>query len=622
MSADDDQTDYFPPKNKGKKKLRNINLWKKNVRKAKRSLGEEYTSVRGKKIPKKVFQYISKCCSKECAGKIDVNDQKKKFTEFWNIGDKIQQDTFLLSCLEKALKLKENVGPNKQKRDNQWKYYFTIESIKMPVCKKLLLSLLKISEKRLRIVQKYKLSGEPIKDKRGKHANRPNKISQEVYDMIKEHWAKFPSKKSHYGRASERRCFENPDLSVIKLYKAFHLFYFEQTQTVLKMTYNTYHRYFRENSIYSFKQPRTDVCDYCTKCKILLEANPEDPCKIQYMLHLKKVESYNALKKEIIQSVQNISETNTLVLEFDYAQNLPVPKLNITSQFYKRLLWLFNFNVHCHNDGSSSFYCFLENDSNKGPNTVCSFIYHFVMEKLKELPNIKKIVLFSDACGGQNKNITVVMFFIWLAKSLNIPIEHIFPVRGHSYNQCDRNFGRYSILLKSLETIETVEQYLNIMSSARSNPSPFKVEMAGYLIEDWQKSLQKFLSKTHTAKKNRFGIQQYVKLEFSPAGIITTSRFYSTPDHEYIFKKNDLPVRKEDLNLQPVEKPGVKDVKIKDVLSLTPYMKPENAEWLKQILTFQEQNQEEPLPGPSRRPVIPADDESDDSVGSSEFGGY
>lgn len=124
------------------------------MRKAKRILGEEYISARGKRVPNKVFQYINKCCSKECAVNNDRNAQNKIFTEFWNIGDKVQQDTFLLSCLEKLLKLRENVGPDKQKRDNQWKYYFTIESIKIPVCRKLLLSILKISEKRLRIVQK------------------------------------------------------------------------------------------------------------------------------------------------------------------------------------------------------------------------------------------------------------------------------------------------------------------------------------------------------------------------------------------------------------------------------------------------------------------------------------
>lgn len=621
FSADDDQSEYVPPKKKGKKKLRNENAWKKNVRKIKRNSGEEYTSVRGKKVPKKVFQHITKCCSKNCCNNLDNSAQKKIFSEFWGIGDKTQQDTLLLSCLENVPKLRENVGPNKKKRDNQWKYFFTVQGFKIRTCRKLLLSLLKISEKRLRIVQKNKLSGEPVRDMRGKHENRPHKISHDVYNMIKEHWALLPSKKSHYGRASERRYFENPDLSVLKLYRAFQQHYFEQKNTVLKMKYNTYHRYFREHSIYSFRLPRTDVCDFCTKCKVLLEANPEDPCKIQYRLHQKKIESYNALKKMLLESVQNNPDTETLVLEFDYAQNLPIPKLNITSQFYKRLLWLFNFNIHCHNDGSSSFYCFLETDSKKGPNTVCSFIHHFVIEKLQHLSNIKKIVFLSDSCGGQNKNITVVMFCTWLAKSLNITVEHIFPVRGHSYNQCDRNFGRYSILLKSLETIETAEQYLRVLSSARSNPSPFKVLMASYLIEDWNKGLQSYVSKIPTGKQQtRFSIQKYVKLEFTPEGDITTSRFYSASDQKYTFKKNNLPVSKDDLNLQQVEKPGVKEVKIKDILSLTPYMKPENAEWLKQVLTFQEeQDLKNPEPGPSRRLLRPHKNDSDDSFGSSEF---
>lgn len=69
-----------------------------------------------------------------------------------------------------------------------------------------------------------------------------------------------------------------------------------------------------------------------------------------------------------------------------------------------------------------------------------------------------------------------------------------------------------------------------------------------------------------------------------------------------------------------MEKPGVKDIKIKDVLSLTPYMKPENAEWLKQVLTFQVQDPEEPQPGPSRkRPIRRDEDSSDHSIQSSEF---
>lgn len=75
-----------------------------------------------------------------------------------------------------------------------------------------------------------------------------------------------------------------------------------------------------------------------------------------------------------------------------------------------------------------------------------------------------------------------------------------------------------------------------------------------------------------------------------------------------------MPVNKHDLNLRQVEKPGVKDVKIRDVLSLTPFMKPENAEWLKQVLTFQTGQEDQARP--SRRPVAA---DSEDSLESSEY---
>ncbi|CAG9792951.1 unnamed protein product [Diatraea saccharalis] len=146
--SDDDQSEYEPPPppRKRKKKLKNENLWKKNVRKLKRSLGEEYTSARGKKVSKKVFKHVTTCCSKKCCIKLDQNAQRRLFCDFWNIGDKAHQDSLLLSCLEKVSKLRENVGPGKLKRDNQWKYFLTVDGLKINICRKLLLSLLKISE--------------------------------------------------------------------------------------------------------------------------------------------------------------------------------------------------------------------------------------------------------------------------------------------------------------------------------------------------------------------------------------------------------------------------------------------------------------------------------------------
>lgn len=97
------------------------------------------------------------------------------------------------------------------------------------------------------------------------------------------------------------------------------------------------------------------------------------------MVHKKKTEKAAALKTAFIKNAKMNNEE--LVLEFDYSQNLPLPKLSVTKQFYKRLLWLFLFNVHCHKDDSSMMFTFLESQAKKGPDSVASFLYDAITKK-------------------------------------------------------------------------------------------------------------------------------------------------------------------------------------------------------------------------------------------------
>lgn len=127
-------------------------------------------------------------------------------------------------------------------------------------------------------------------------------------------------------------------------------------------------------------------------------------------------------------------DESLLVLEFDFAQNRPLPKLVVNAQFYKRLLWFYIFNIHNHNDNSSAFYWYLENEGEKNCDSVCSMLYDYISKKITSAT--KKIVLFSDATGAQNKSIKVTKFLAWLSNVLRLEIEHIYPVRGHSYCVC------------------------------------------------------------------------------------------------------------------------------------------------------------------------------------------
>lgn len=161
------------------------------------------------------------------------------------------------------------------------------------------------------------------------------------------------------------------------------------------------------------------------------------------------------MRAEYIEKAE--TDPSYLVLEFDYGQNYPLPMLNVSAQFYCRLLWLYVFNVHILNQGKSYMYCFLENQGKKDANSVVSLVFDCLQKTVT--PQVTNIVFFSDGCGGQNKNAVMVKFSAWVSKYFNVTVEHLFPVRGHSFSQCDLNFGLVRKKEKNLEVVSTSKPY-------------------------------------------------------------------------------------------------------------------------------------------------------------------
>jgi hypothetical protein len=164
------------------------------------------------------------------------------------------------------------------------------------------------------------------------------------------------------------------------------------------MAYKTYYEFFHNRCNFSFSILKTDICDFCEESEKKLASNPNDECLLKYKVNKKKVNAHDKLKKDYISRCKN--DPRVLVIEFDYAQNLPILKLKCTSQFYKCLLWQNVFNVHIHNDDSSYIYTFMESMSKKNPHTVASFLCQTLEKKMKDFPDVKQIILLSDAAGG------------------------------------------------------------------------------------------------------------------------------------------------------------------------------------------------------------------------------
>ncbi|XP_050508545.1 uncharacterized protein LOC126885834 [Diabrotica virgifera virgifera] len=101
------------------------------------------------------------------------------------------------------------------------------------------------------------------------------------------------------------------------------------------------------------------------------------------------------------------NEENLEVLTFDLEKTLPLPRIPTNIVFYKRQLWLYNCGIHSGKTGRGYCYVWAEGTAGKGPQEVASVLLKYLQEKLT--PQITELILWSHSCGGQNRNIKIVM---------------------------------------------------------------------------------------------------------------------------------------------------------------------------------------------------------------------
>ena len=180
-------------------------------------------------------------------------------------------------------------------------------------------------------------------------------------------------------------------------------------------------------------------------------------------------------------------------ITLDFSKNLCVPNITTNDVYYKRQLSVFLFNIHQLGSSESSFYLYDETVAKKGSCDVVSMIHDFI---LSQVPNSTDTFhVFCDSCGGQNKNYTVFRYYYYLVHIAKIfdTVKVTFPIRGHSYLECDRNFA----LVNDKAKVYIPSQWATEISQARKKPSPFSVHLCS---QDMFKDFNSFLAPLYKAK--------------------------------------------------------------------------------------------------------------------------
>lgn len=139
------------------------------------------------------------------------------------------------------------------------------------------------------------------------------------------------------------------------------------------------------------------------------------------------------------------------------------------------------YNLTFYESQTQNGFCYLwdECDAKRGINEVATCLTKYLEDVDKR--GIKNVLLYCDACAGQNKNkVVLTALNHFLKSSINVQvIQIIFLLPGHSYMPV---YSMHAVIEREMKIVIvwTPSQWPTYIEAARKNPFPYKVEVLEY----------------------------------------------------------------------------------------------------------------------------------------------
>jgi len=184
--------------------------------------------------------------------------------------------------------------------------------------------------------------------------------------------------------------------------------------------------------------------------------------------HLESAEKTRA-KLNVDKLTAQLRDGSSLVFAFDLQKTKPLPYLTTSEAYYKRQLSAYNCGIHDCGTGKGYFHMWHEACASRGPCEIASCIWYWlnrIKAENEHLPT--NITAYSDACGVQNRNITMAVFWMHVVQQLSVTcIDHIFMVSGHSFLPCDEDFGVDEKEKRKKDQVFTVKEWISVAERAK-----------------------------------------------------------------------------------------------------------------------------------------------------------
>lgn len=282
-------------------------------------------------------------------------------------------------------------------------------------------------------------------EKRGKK-NPKNKTSEADPQVVREFITSIPKYESHYGRSHSSRQYLHHALNKRKLYQMYKDD--RQLKNLSFVSIHIFRQIFNSDFNLSFKRRHTDTCRTChefntSSSSTLIPDQQKAQIRVKLLHHKTLAQRINAGFRLDVKNAME-SDGEIAVITFDLEKTLETPSLTVSEAFYKRQLWTYNFCVYDEVNKQGYMYVWNESVASRGGQEIGSCLIHHFKNNLPS--KTKRVIAYSDSCGGQNRNIKLTVLLKKYLNDLlpdNMPLQKIeqkYFLPGHSYNSCDRCF--------------------------------------------------------------------------------------------------------------------------------------------------------------------------------------
>lgn len=457
--------------------------WQRHQIKEKMSKCQAYVNSKGKLRPPKAPQLISyeNSCRFQCKSKFDERERKEICKEYWGLQLFERKMDFILRNVEIELPKTHRlrIGEMSKNRTNAKKYHFFKEGEKLRVCQRFFMKTLNINNGPIITAFKNRNSRGVFegKDKRGKKSSA-NKTPEIDSARVRAHIESFPTMESHYTRKFSKKLYLDPTLSISKMYELYTSFCHENKFRAV--TIHVYRKIFSTNYNLSFFKPKKDQCQICRRYEVS-DGKKRSDLEEDYRNHIAR--KNNAAKAKEIDKARAQSDSSFLSATFDLQSVLQIPSSDVSPMYYTRKINMYNLTIY-ESPQPHKAYCFAWSELNgkRGSSEIGTCLYKW-LEGID--PEVNHITVFSDTCGGQNRNQNIVALFLYLVQTSSIDIiEHKFLESGHSYMEVDSMHSAIE-KEKKYQPVYIVNDWLNIFRRARSRRNRNK-NCAPYITKEFK----------------------------------------------------------------------------------------------------------------------------------------